>query len=434
MKLAAAVKPAVIAALALLLLIPVGMIQGLIAERQARSVEAVRGIAEGWGKRQTLSGPLLVVPYKRTWVEVVRETVDGKERERRTERSASNELCLPAESIDWTIDARVSEKARGIYHARLYAATARAQGRFRLPAHFGLPATRDRIEWGTPRLVLGIADPGGIRAVSPVSADGVPSAFEPGTGDASIGGGVHASLPILASAAPRTLDFSFTLELAGSEALAVAPRGSDTSVTMRADWPHPSFLGRFLPLRHEIGPEGFTATWKVSQYAAPGTAAREELAVSFIETAGLYQRLERASKYGFLFIGLTFAAFLLIELLRRLALHPIQYALVGLALAMFFLLLTALSEHVAFGAAYGVAALACVGLIAGYLVRVLRSARLGLAFGAALGSLYAMLYVLLQAEDYSLLGGSLLLFALLAAVMVATRRVDWYRLGAARPA
>jgi len=429
MKLAAAVKPAAIAAIALLLLIPVGMIQGLVAERQARSLEAVRGIAEGWGKRQTLSGPILVVPYKRNWVDVERVIVDGKERERRTPRTSDEEIHLPAEAIDWTIDARVSEKTRGIYRARLYAATAQAQGRIRLPGNFGLPATRDRIEWGTPRLALGIADPAGIRSVTPLSAAGAAHEFRAGTGDSALGGGVHAALPLTPPAAPRSLEFSFAVELAGSEALAIAPRGSDTSVTMRADWPHPSFFGRFLPLRHEIGPEGFSANWKVSQYAAPGAGSHEALAVSFIETAGLYQRLERASKYGFLFIGLTFAAFLLIELLRRLALHPVQYTLVGLALAMFFLLLTALSEHVAFGAAYAVAALACVGLIAGYLARVLRSARLGLAFGAALGSLYAMLYVLLQAEDYSLLGGSLLLFALLAAVMVATRRVDWYRLG-----
>jgi len=195
---------------------------------------------------------------------------------------------------------------------------------------------------------------------------------------------------------------------------------------MRSDWAHPSFAGRFLPLKHEITAQGFSAEWKVSQYAAPGTANRQELAVSFIEPAGLYQQLERASKYGFLFIGLTFAAFLLFELLRRLAIHPIQYALVGLALAMFFLLLTALSEHIDFALAYAIATGACVGLISGYLMRVLRSAALALAFGAALTALYAMLYALLKAEDYSLLGGSLLLFGLLAAVMIATRRIDWY--------
>jgi inner membrane protein len=178
----------------------------------------------------------------------------------------------------------------------------------------------------------------------------------------------------------------------------------------------------------------------VSRYAAQGeqrlAACRggaclqtaPEAMVSFIEPVGVYQRLERAAKYGFLFIGLSFAAFFLFELMRRLMIHPFQYALVGLALAIFFLLLTALSEHMAFGHAYGIATLACVGLVTFYLLRVLQSAAAGLAFGAALGALYGVLYVLIQAEDYSLLGGAMLLFGLLASAMFATRNVDWYRL------
>ena len=156
--------------------------------------------------------------------------------------------------------------------------------------------------------------------------------------------------------------------------------------------------------------------------------------MSFIEPVGVYQSLERASKYGFLFLGLTFAGFMLIELLRRLAIHPVQYTLVGLALAMFFLLLVALSEHIDFGAAYAIATAACVGIVTVYLVRVLASAALGIALGATLAGLYGLLYALLKAEDYSLLGGTILLFALLAAVMLGTRRVDWYALMTRTPA
>lgn len=436
MKLTAAIKPAVVVFLALALLVPVNMIQGLIQERQARRNETVAGIAEGWGRRQTLAGPYLVVPYERTRVNVVQEVVDGKPRERRNEYVSNEVLRLPADAIDWKIGAEVITKTRGIYKTRLFSASAGATGRFTLPARFGLPADTpmSRIRIGTPRLVLGISDPQGIRSVSPVSGGGASHAFVPGGSDGNVGGGVHAPLPELRGGEAKTFEFAFSLELAGSEALAVAPLGSNTAVAMRSDWPHPSFAGRFLPLRSEISREGFSAEWKVSQYASPGTSPGQELAVNFIEPAGLYQQLERGSKYGFLFIGLTFAAFLLFELLRRLAIHPIQYALVGLALAMFFLLLTALSEHIAFAHAYAIATLACVGLISGYLMRVLRSALAGLGFGAALTALYAMLYALLKAEDYSLLGGSLLLFGLLAAVMIATRRIDWYALTSARSA
>jgi len=427
MTLSATAKTIVIGLLALVLLVPVLMIQGLIFERQVRRNEAVTGIAEGWGKRQTVAGPYLSVPYERHWTEIKREMVDGKLREVRNERSESRVLRVPAASVDWTVDAEISEKARGIYKARLYTAKLHAQGSIDVPARASFEDGTSRYKWGTPRLVLGISDPLGIRGASGTHE------FSPGSGDSAVSGGLHAPLPDLQFSKP--LQFSFDLELGGSEAFSLAPLGADTTVAMRANWPHPSFQGRFLPAGHQIRADGFTANWKVSRLAAQSTNCAfpcermdAQIAISFIEPVGVYQQLERASKYGFLFIGLTFGAFLLFELLRRLAIHPVQYALVGLALAMFFLLLTALSEHIDFAAAYAAATLACVGLISTYLIWVLRSIRIAAAFASALAALYAMLYALLKAEDYSLLGGSLLLFGLLAVVMLATRGVDWYAL------
>jgi inner membrane protein len=431
-------KTLVVGALALVLMVAVTMIQSLVYERQSRASEAMAGIAEGWGKRQTVAGPYLAIPYERRWTSVRRNTVDGKQTETRTEHMESQVLRLPAAAVDWTVDADIGEKARGIYKARLYIARLGATGTIAIPARAALEDGTSRYKWSAPRLVLGVSDPLGIRAAPDVNVDGRSFAFSPGTGDGNLAAGLHAPLEGLDIAKGGTLAFSLSLELGGSEVFALAPLGADATVAMRADWPHPSFQGRYLPARHEIDASGFSANWKVSRFAAAGAEAancafpcsrmKEAIAVSFIEPVGLYQSLERASKYGFLFLGLTFAAFMLLELLRRLAIHPVQYTLVGLALAMFFLLLVALSEHIAFGAAYAVATAACVGVITIYLVRVLRSAPLGLAFGAALAGLYGMLFALLQAEDYALLGGALLLFTLLAAVMIATRRVDWYAL------
>jgi inner membrane protein len=419
-------KILVVAGLSLALLVPVLMIQNLVAERQARRNEAVFGIAEGWGKQQSIAGPWIAIPYERRWTEVKREVVDGKERETRIERSVSQVVSVPATTVDWTVDAEVSTKARGIYKARLYSARVTAAGSITLPARAALEDGTSRYRWGTPRLVVGVSDPGAIRIARELEIGGRPASFSAGTADASSPGGLHVPLEGADAGLRRPIAFAFTLELGGLETFSIAPLGADTTVAMRSNWPHPSFQGRFLPARHEITRQGFDASWKISRFASHGP--QEQATVGLVEPAGLYQRLERASKYGFLFIGLTFAAFLLLELLRRLAIHPVQYTLVGLALAMFFLLLTALSEHIAFATAYSIATAACVGVITVYLVRVLASARLGLAFGAALAALYGMLYALVQAEDYSLLGGSILLFALLAALMLATRRVDWYRL------
>lgn len=438
------IKVLVIAALSAALFLPVAMIQSLVAERQARRNEAVAGIAEGWGRRQTVAGPWLALPYERSWTEVKRDTVDGRSHETRVERQETRVVTLPVIDVSWTVDVEVTEKARGIYKARLYGARILGRGSLEVPPRARYEDGSSRYRWGTPRLVLGVSDPGGLRSARDLLIGGRPATFSPGTLDATSRGGLHVPLEGTNPAQRETLAFSFALELGGLESFSIAPLGADTSVAMSADWPHPSFQGRFLPMRHEITRQGFSATWQVSRLAAQGAASvqaecafpcnrmHEQVSVWLVEPASLYQRLERASKYGFLFVGLTFAAFLLVELLRRLAIHPLQYLLVGLALAMFFLLLTALSEHIRFGAAYAIASAACVGLITVYLMRVLASAKLGLAFGAALALLYGVLYALLRAEDYSLLGGSILLFALLAAVMLATRRMDWYRLTASR--
>ncbi|HET9735619.1 MAG TPA: cell envelope integrity protein CreD [Burkholderiales bacterium] len=441
MERAQALKTLVIAGLALALLVPVAMIRDLIGERQARRNDAVHGIAEGWGRRQALVGPFLAIPYERSWTDIQRDTVDGKDRVRRVERSESQVARIPVETLDWQVDAATQEKARGIYKARLYVARIQAQGTLVIPANLGVGEADVRIRWGKPRLALGVADPRGLRSVSALALDGATYEFLPGAGDRVLAAGVHAPIDLPLPGQARRLAFRFSLELAGSEAFAIAPLARQTAVAMRADWAHPSFQGVFLPARHELRDDGFSAHWQVSWYAAQGAerlaACRREpcpvlsapeLAVSFIEPVSLYQRLERASKYGFLFIGLTFTAFFFLELLRRLAIHPIQYALVGLALAIFFLLLTALSEHLAFGLAYAIATLACTGLLAIYLARVLQNRAHGVAFGTALGGLFGALYLLVQAEDYALLGGALLLFALLASAMLATRRLDWYRL------
>jgi inner membrane protein len=153
--------------------------------------------------------------------------------------------------------------------------------------------------------------------------------------------------------------------------------------------------------------------------------------VRFVQPVDVYQQSERAVKYGILFVALTFVAFFLFETLRRLAIHPIQYGLVAAALAIFFLLLVSLSEHLPFAMAYGVASGACVGLLTFYAGHMLGSVGRGVGFGALLVTLYGLLYVILQSEDYALLLGTLLLFGALGVVMIATRRVNWYRLNEA---
>jgi inner membrane protein len=231
------------------------------------------------------------------------------------------------------------------------------------------------------------------------------------------------------------------LELAGMDRLDVVPAADDAEIVLRSPWPHPSFVGRFLPETRTVSDRGFEALWRVTGLATNirdafqrcGEGKCEEYAasafgVSLMPGVDVYQQSYRAVHYGLLFVVLTFALFFLYEVLAGLRVHPIQYALVGFALTAFYVLLIALAEHIAFGWAYLAAAAACVLLIGVYVRCVLGSFGRAAAMSALMCSLYGSLYMVLGSEDYALLMGALLLFAVLAAFMLATRRLDWYTL------
>jgi inner membrane protein len=256
--------------------------------------------------------------------------------------------------------------------------------------------------------------------------------------------GLHTRLAVPVDDAELAFDIEFEATLQGTETLAIAPLGARSDITLTSAWPHPQFHGQFLPREPEVSAEGFRAHWQISSLATSAPAqfrARlhegqdtragiDAVAVSLVDPVNIYSKVDRATKYGLLFVLLTFVAFFMFEMLRRLRVHPIQYGLVGLALAIFFLLLLALSEHVAFGVAYLASAAACIALIGYYVGHVLHSRLRGIGFAATLAALYAALYGLLISEDNALVLGAGLLFAVLAAIMVLTRRVDWYEVAA----
>jgi inner membrane protein len=439
-------KIALIGLVALLLQIPVEMIRGLVAERKQSRDAVIADIARGTSEAQRVIGPVLYVPWTRRSAEATTTTDEsGHSRTVRKEKIERGQVALLPETLalDGSID--LQQKHRGIYTAHLYTLNATLRGTFVLPAGLAVAEGPGALEWGRALLVLGIHDPRGIRDRVQIDWDGKqPPLYPGGVEAAGVPNGIHADLGILpAGKAPGTVNFSIALSLLGTERLDIVPVGASTTVSLASAWPHPSFTGRILPdAGTRISAEGFAATWRSSHFATNlaqlhqrCVASRQcdafqqhSLSLSFIQPVDLYQTVERSVKYGFLFIGLTFAAFFLFEVLKRLAIHPVQYALVGVALAVFFLLLISLSEHIGFAAAYLIAAGSCVALIGYYVGYVLRSLRRGALFGLALSSLYGLLYVLLRAEDHALLMGSLLVFACVASAMVATRRVDWYAL------
>ncbi|MEO8143288.1 MAG: cell envelope integrity protein CreD [Betaproteobacteria bacterium] len=440
-------KIALIGIVALLLLIPVDMIRGLVAERKQARDGVIAGIARGSSEAQRIVGPVLYVPWTRRGTETTTSTDDsGRSRTSSKEKVEHGQVVLLPSTL--LVDGKIylQQKHRGIYKAHVYALEATLRGSFAIPPGLGISEGTGALEWGRAYLVLGIHDTRGIRDRIQLDWSGTQPALFPGGVDAAgVANGLHADLGVLAASKNSvTHEFRFALSLLGTERLDIVPVGAVTTVSLASPWPHPSFTGRILPdSGTRISSDGFAATWRTSHFATNlaqlhqrcvqsrqcDAFQQHSLAVSFIEPVDLYQTVERAVKYGFLFIGLTFAAFFLFEVLQRLAIHPFQYALVGSALAIFFLLLIALSEHIGFALAYVAAGGSCVALLGYYVAHVLHSLRRGAGFAASLACLYGLLYVLLRAEDHALLMGSILVFAAMAATMVATRRVDWYTVG-----
>jgi inner membrane protein len=367
----------------------------------------------------------------------------------RTERSESGSLPFLPEQLAVATEPTLDSKHRGLYQVLTYSSALAISGRFSFPKDFGYAPAESTVTFGTPVLAFGVSDPRGIKNNPVLKWGGVDLRFSPGTaGDLTrLGSGISSGLANLDGRQAQDVDFSFSVELDGMERISFVPTGRDTKVNLQAAWGHPSFFGKFSP-KSQVGPGNFTAAWQTSFFSTNvkqaytgclSSAKCEEFAanefgVSFMQPANLYLQLERSAKYGFLFIGLTFAAFFLFEVLKSLAVHPLQYGLVGLALAMFFLLLVSLSEHLGFMLAYAIASSACVGLIVLYLGAVLASWWRALGIGALLAGLYGVLFMLLRSEDNALLMGSLFLFVLLGAVMLGTRRIDWYALGKRAPA
>ena len=426
-------KALIVGGAAVAFIVPLTMIWGVVKDRSRYRDKVTAEVATSTAQSQTLVGPLVVVRYRE------RLPASGKGEAGQVREGV--EVVLP-DSLSIHSKVRVETRQRGIYRVPVFRAANGLSARFRLPPRFGISSERQLLEEPRAEVVFGVSDPRGIHAVPVVRLDGVTQEARPGAGLGWLEHGF--SVPLPSDAAGRRVALDANIEVMGTDRLLFSPIGAITDVELSSDWPDPGFVGAFLPDERRVTARGFQARWQLSRFAtgiddamariaADGGGGTQgfldtDLGVRFVQPVDVYQQSERAVKYGILFVFLTFVAFFLFEVLRRMAVHPIQYVLCGSALALFFLLLVSLSEHLPFAAAYLVSTGACVGLVAFYVGHVLRSARLGLAFGGLLGALYGFLYVILQSEDYALLLGALLLFVALAIVMIMTRRVDWYRL------
>jgi inner membrane protein len=445
--------------LTVLLCIPLSQISLLNQERGRSQQEAAQELADTYTGAQTLIGPLLVLPYVESWMEAQRDA-SGLVIGQQLRSKKMIHLVFPQKLA---IDGRLTpqERYRGIFRIPFYTLDASLEGAFPALAPDAVPHSEkaSRIEPGVPYVLLDVSDLRGLDG-SPglrVHAESLRFAQRaPGVPlDARLGNGIHAPLAgaaLAAFQAGEPLPFALRLGLVGQERLSVVPIAEETTAHLRSPWAHPSFGGYFLASERSVTAQGFDATWRVASLV---TSARQQLAdelkraaaeqapdataagaraslqsfdVSLAQPLNVYAMSTRAVKYGALFIGLVLMATFMFELFRKLRLHPVQYGLVGLSIALFFLLPLAFSEKIAFWLAYAGAAGASVLLLGVYFSAVLGGWRRGALLGAYVALLYGALYGLLASESNALLLGSLLVFGMLAVLMLATRRVDWYAL------
>lgn len=414
--------------LALVLLVPIVLIDGIVGERQTRRDAAVDEVTSQWGGRQRLFGPVLIVPYTH------RTSIGPGGGMRDEPRTA---VVLPTE-LHASGHLDVAMRTRGVFSIPIYTASLTLTGTFVRRDLPELGADAATAAWDRAQIVVGLSDVRAIQSSPHATWNGAAVQFLPGSGAlAGLTSGIHA--PVASGPGPST--FSVQARFNGSVGLTLAPVGERTVATIESSSGAPSFQGAWLPAHREVSGTGFAAAWDIPflgrNYAQvwPATSGMEAavgasgFGLDLVGPVDQYRMADRSVKYAILFVTLTFGTIWLIEVLAGVFVHPIQYLFLGAALCTFYLLELSLAEHIGFGAGYAIAALSVVALITSYARAILPRPRwIGLV-GGSVAALYGYLYVLLMNEDYALLIGSVVLFVVLGGVMFATRRVNWYAIG-----
>lgn len=412
----------------LLLLVPLFMVSNLISERENYRNDVENTLRQSTSGPQKLVGPMIAIPMTEIFYKI--------EDEKKVEYKKSYMHFILPESLVVEGNQRVESRNIGIYDGQIWNADLKIKAQFNTEELKQLRG--ETITTGQPFIVTGVGDARGIGTVSISKINGETLSVEPGSGVYGVLAGIHIPLTDKALEA-KTFALEMSLSLAGTGSFAVVPVGRNSEMTLTSNWPHPGFMGDYLPVKHQIGESGFQANWQSSWFAnnleswfydkeSPEWEALPAFSITVATPADQYQLTERAIKYAILLIALTFMAFFVFETLTGLRLHPMQYLLVGLSLVLFYLVLLALSEHVGFTPAWIIASLVGAVMNGMYLQAVLKSWRRSGMFVLSLLGLDVVMWFLLRSEDCALLLGSAVLALALFAVMFLTRHFDWYSL------
>ncbi|WP_207632537.1 cell envelope integrity protein CreD [Foetidibacter luteolus] len=415
------IKACITGALILVMLIPTVFVQSLVQEREQRQKEIVEEVSSKWASAQTISGPYIVVPHVKT-------------DEKGLPLAAQTNITLLPEELSVNGQIIPEQRPRSIYKVLLYHSDLNLQGNFKVSLPKDINPANLKLD--EARLCIGIKDFKGIEEKVAITFNGARYTLSPGLPTNPIDtDGLSVPIPLTSENLLLPLSFAGNIKIRGSEQLHFMPLSANSTFSMQSEWPSPSFNGYGLPTDYTINSKGFNAVWKFNQANLPfstvitGSLKKDNnlsFGVSMVQPADQYAQTMRSAKYAVLIIGLSFALFFITELMQNKPVHPVQYILVGFALVIFYTLLLSISELIRFVYAYGIAATATIALITMYVKSHFKNWKPALAFTSVLTLLYAFIFVLISLEDTSLLIGSIGLFIILALIMYASRKINWY--------
>ncbi|GIM50505.1 cell envelope integrity protein CreD [Capnocytophaga stomatis] len=434
-----------IGALTLFLLIPLFLVKGLINERAVRQSEVIREINSKWGNEVFFYGPILKIPYV-TYVQS--EVYDKKTGKSVIERIPEQHYAFFfPEELKNTSKVQTEIKKRNNYESVVFTSQMDFSGRYIQPDFSSKYVSDTDIQWEKATILIRTTNLSSIKNSVKMLFSGKEYVFEPiyeaqANEDYSYYSENNGYRAVSSLETPffnvkdhfENGNFSFSITYDGSSKIGIVPIGKVTESTIKSDWKDPSFSGSFLPFKKDITNDGFSADWKILHINRPFSQqtfgslpdiGKYAFEVDFVIPVDEYQQNERAAKYGFLVIGLTFLIFFLIQTISKIKIHIFQYTMIGLALTMFYTLLISITEHSSFSKAYLMASVMIILLIGLYSISILKNRKFPMFIVASLSALYGFIYVIIQLESYALLVGSIGLFLILALVMYVSRKIEW---------
>ena len=412
-------KMMMVGLLTMVLLIPLFFVQDLITERSIRQKEVVSETTSKWGGSVYIYGPILKIPYK--------NPISGK----------SNFAYFFPDELNNSVTATMERPLeRGIFKSNVFSTKMNFTGSYSQP-NFQMRNIPDaNVYWNQAKIIIRTTNLKSLKDEVKIKFGSQSFKFEPGNSENNDSIQTLESTTFDYKSIANSSTFSFDIAFNGSKQIKIVPIGKTTDSKMTSDWNSPNFNGNFAPTSREVFKDGsgFKANWKILHFNRPFAQQYFEslpelsnyaLATDFITTVDEYQQNERASKYGFLVIGLTFLIFFLIQSISKINIHIFQYSMIGIALVMFYTLLISITEHSSFSLAYIIAAIAVIALIFLYSISILKNKKFPTFIAISLSVLYSFIFVIIQLEDYALLVGSIGLFTILAAVMYFSRKIDW---------